>query len=253
MTRLATKVALVTGGGNGIGRAIAVRLASDGAAVVVVDIAEAAAAETTDRISRAGGRAIHVRADITDAADVDHAVTTAIREFGRVDVLCNNAGIMDGMFPVADVPVDLWERVFAVNVTAPFLFSRLVIPGMLERGSGAVINIASVAGLFGGRAGAAYTASKHALVGLTRNIAWTYADVGIRANAICPGGIRTDIGLRDVERHTLGLERYTATQSTMPRSGEPEEIAAVAAFLASDDASLVNGDVIPVDGGWTAA
>jgi len=247
------KVAIVTGGGNGIGRAIAARYGAEGAVVAILDIDEPAGKAAAAAIEAAGARSIFVRADLTSPPDITRAVVDLVDQVGPVDVLCNNAGIMDGLRPPLAVTLDLWERVMAVNATAPLLLCQEVLPGMIAAGGGSIVNIASVAGLTGGRAGTAYTASKHALVGLTRSIAFTHLDDGIRCNAICPGGITTDIGSRDVQRDDFGAERYRLTHSSKPRHGDPDEIAKVASFLASDLASFVNGVVMPVDGGWMAA
>ena len=253
MEMLSGKAAIVTGGGNGIGRAIAARYAAEGAAVTIVDIDDKAGEVSAAAIVDNGGRSVFVHCDLSLADDITRAVAQAVGEFGPVDVLCNNAGLMDGLRPPLQVTPDLWERIMAVNVTAPLRLCQAVLPSMIERGSGAIVNIVSVAGLTGGRAGTAYTVSKHALAGLTRNVAFTHLADGIRCNAICPGGISTDIGSRDVERDEFGAQRYRLAHATKPRHGHPDEIATVAAFLASDHSSYMSGTLIPVDGGWMAA
>ena len=253
MTLLDGRVAIVTGGASGIGRAICGRFAAEGAAVAVVDIDEPGAVTTADTITGAGGRAIAVTADLRAPNDIAAAAARSRGELGPVDVLVNNAGVMDALRPPLSVSLPQWELAFAVNVTAPFLLCQAVLPDMIANGRGMIVNIASIAGLSGGRAGTAYTASKHALVGLTRNIAFTHAEDGIRCNAICPGGVSTGIATRDDPRDPFGAQRYRLAHATKPRHGEPDEIAAAAAFLASDLASFVNGAILPVDGGWTAA
>ena len=253
MTALDGTTAIVTGGASGIGRAICGRFADEGAAVAVVDIDESGADATAGAIADAGGRAIAVTTDLRVPDDIAAAVARVGDEFGSIDVLVNNAGVMDALRPPLSVSLPQWELAFAVNVTAPFLLCQAVLPGMIANGRGAIVNIASIAGLSGGRAGTAYTASKHALVGLTRSIAFTHVEDGIRCNAICPGGVATGIADRDDPRDPFGAERYRLAHATKPRHGEPDEIASVAAFLASDRASFVNGAIVPVDAGWTAA
>ncbi len=253
MTALDGTTAIVTGGASGIGRAICGRFADEGAAVAVVDIDESGADATAGAIADAGGRAIAVTTDLRVPDDIAAAVARVGDEFGSIDVLVNNAGVMDALRPPLSVSLPQWELAFAVNVTAPFLLCQAVLPGMIANGAGAIVNIASIAGLSGGRAGTAYTASKHALVGLTRSIAFTHVEDGIRCNAICPGGVATGIADRDDPRDPFGAERYRLAHATKPRHGEPDEIASVAAFLASDRASFVNGAIVPVDAGWTAA
>ena len=253
MTTLDGKVAIVTGGANGIGRAISMRFAAEGASVVVVDIDESAAADTVAAIADTGAKALSIGTDLLVPDDIVGAARRTRDEFGRIDVLVNNAGVMDALRPPLKVSLEQWETAFAVNVTAPFLFCQAVLPGMIERGGGAIVNIASVAGLVGGRAGTAYTASKHALVGLTRSVAFTHIDDGIRCNAICPGGITTEIASRDDPRDEFGQQRYRLAHATKPRHGDPDEIARTAAFLSSDAASFVNGVILPVDGGWMSA
>ena len=253
MTDLDGTTAIVTGGASGIGRAICGRFATEGAAVAVVDIDGAGADTTAAAIADAGGRALAVTTDLRVPDDIVAAAARVRDEFGSIDVLVNNAGVMDALRPPLKVSLPQWELAFAVNVTAPFLLCQAVLPGMIAKQRGAIVNIASIAGFSGGRAGTAYTASKHALVGLTRSIAFTHVEDGIRCNAICPGGVATGIAERDDPRDPFGARRYRLAHSTKPRHGEPDEIAAVAAFLASDRASFVNGAIVPVDAGWTAA
>ena len=188
------RVAVVTGAGSGIGRAVAARLAAEGAAVVGCDVNQAGLEETLGAVREGGNDATMVTADVTSQDQVDRLVDDAVGRHGRVDLLANVAGIMDWFLPAHEVDDETWFRVMAVNVNGPMMLCRKVLPGMLERGGGAIVNVASVAGLRGGGAGIAYTTSKHALVGMTRSIAWTYRADGIRCNAICPGGVETNIG-----------------------------------------------------------
>jgi NAD(P)-dependent dehydrogenase (short-subunit alcohol dehydrogenase family) len=246
-------VVLVTGAGSGIGRAIAGAFAAQGDAVVAVDIDGDAAAATMEPIVAQGGSGLVVPADIASPTDVDRTIAATLDAYGRIDVLCNNAGIMDSS-AVDETSLEWWDRVLAVNLTGPFLLCRGALAPMLAQASGVIINVSSLAGLVGGRAGAAYTASKHALVGLTRNIAWTYLEKGIRANAICPGAISTNTMATDTgSSHTgLGYERFSRAVATNPRVGEPSDVAGLATFLASDAAGFITGEAIAVDGGWLA-
>ncbi|MFD7688583.1 SDR family NAD(P)-dependent oxidoreductase [Streptomyces sp. NPDC059781] len=242
---------IVTGAGSGIGRATALAFAAEGARVLVADLDAAGAASTVEAIEKDGGTAVAVTGDLGDQAVVDRVAQTAVEHFGGVDVLVNNAGIMDGMTALADVTDTEWERVLRVNLTAPFLLTRAVLPHMLAAGKGAVVNTASEAGLRGSAAGAAYTASKHGVVGLTRNLAVMYRKQGIRANAIAPGGTATNIGVNaDPAAH--GPAALGPHFVNLGRLARPEEQAAAILFLASDAASNINGAILPVDDGWSA-
>ncbi len=245
-------VALLTGAGSGIGRACALRLAQEGAIVVGCDV-NAAALEETRAAIRAVGRDVDiVTGDVTKQADVDRVVAEVIGRHGQIDILGNIAGIMDWFLPAHEVDDETWTRVMDVNVNGVMRLCRRVLPGMIERHQGAIVNIASVGGFRGGAAGVAYTASKHAVVGLTRSIGWTYRDEGIRCNAICPGGVATNIGTTAVPRSAWGLERLHPIHAAAARMAEPDEIATLLSWLASAEASNVSGAVIADDGGWTA-
>lgn len=250
--KLRDKVAVVTGAGSGIGRAIAVVFAREGAKVVVADYVEETARQTVAMIGQEGGTATAVQADVSREEDVQRMIDTALHEYGTLDILVNNAGIMDAMTPVHELSDELWERVLAVNTTGPMRAIRKAIPIFMEKGQGVIINIASVGGLHGSRAGVAYTVSKHGVVGLTRNVGFQYAGLGIRCNAIAPGSVQTNIGMGSGMPSQFGLDKAMKGMGLNPRLGDPEEIAAVALFLASDDARFVNGAVIVADGGWTA-
>ncbi|MDP6935733.1 MAG: SDR family oxidoreductase, partial [Myxococcota bacterium] len=168
-----------------------------------------------------------------------------------MDILCNNAGILDSLTPLLAVDDALWDQVMRVNLTAPFKLCRGALPAMIERGGGVIVNTCSAASLSGGRAGCAYTASKHGLLGLTRSIAWYYGDKGIRCNAIAPGAIQTKMHFRNPP-HTDGLQKYSRYFGTMPEHGKAIAVAEAALYLASDASGYVNGEVLTVDGGWNA-
>ena len=245
------KTAVITGAGSGVGRAMSNLFAQNGASVLVVDVV----GERVDQVveetrGKANAKVEGMTIDLSLKESADKMVDHAAKTFGRVDVLCNNAGIMDGVRPVADTPDDVWEKVMNVNVNAPFRASRRAIPFMLKNGGGAIVNTASVAGLFGGVAGAAYTTSKHALIGLTRSIAAHYGKSGIRCNAMVLGAVNTNIGVGGTP-DPKGMEHLQKAMATLPRLGEPGEIAELALFLASSRSSMVNGACVVIDGGWT--
>jgi NAD(P)-dependent dehydrogenase (short-subunit alcohol dehydrogenase family) len=246
------KIAIVTGAGSGIGAATALRLLREGASVVAGDIASAGLEALRGDAAETAGRLVSVVGDITAQADVDALVAAATNTFGRVDIVANVAGIMDWFLPAHEVDDATWRRVMAVNLDGPMMLTRAVLPGMRERGSGVIVNVASVGGLRGGAAGAAYTASKHALVGLTRNVAWTYAEDGIRCDVVCPGGVQTNIGSTATPRSDWGMGRLGRIHGSALRMASPDEVATLISWLASDEASNVNGAVVTDDGGWMA-
>lgn len=251
--RLKDKVAIITGAGGGIGKAIALLFAAEGAGVIALDTKH----ERLDRIAAIAAQKGHVilpvAGDVTSEKDVGVAVALAAARWGRVDILVNNAGTMDDMMPVGELSDALWDRVMDVNLKAPMQLTRKVLEGMVAQGRGSIINIASVCGLQGGRAGAAYTASKHGLIGLTKNTAFMYADKGIRCNAICPGYVATELYAAGLSAPSaLGMERALAGRSLSPRAAQPEEIAGIALFLASDESGSINGAAMVADSGWTA-
>ena len=249
--RLAGKVAVVTGAGAGIGRVIAQRFAAEGAIVVVASRTASQVNDVVESIKVAGGKAHGIVTDVADPGQVKRLVQKAQALKGHVDVLVNNAGIMDDFTPAGDVTDELWRRVMGVNLDGPLYACREVLPLMLQQGRGCIINIASIGGLQGGRAGAAYTASKHGLIGLTKSIGYQYAKSGVRCNAIAPGGVQTTIGEK-MHPHAFGYERMAAGVGGAIRIGQPEEVASIAVFLATEASSLVNGAVITADAGWTA-
>jgi NAD(P)-dependent dehydrogenase (short-subunit alcohol dehydrogenase family) len=245
------KSVIVTGAGSGIGRAAALRFAGEGAKVLIADINAEGAKAVAEEVAAAGGTAVTVVGDLSEQPVVDEVVAAAVERFGRLDVLVNNAGIMDRMSAAADVTDDEWERVLRVNLTAPFLLTRAVLPHLLAAGKGAIVFTASEAALRGSAAGAAYTVSKHGVVGLTKNLAVMYRNQGIRTNAIAPGGTATNIRV-DLEEGAHGPSVIFSHLQNAGRPAEAEEQAAVIVFLASDVASNINGAILPVDGGWSA-
>lgn len=248
--KLDGKVAVVTGSASGIGKAIATLFAKEGASVIISDLNETGAQDVVKEIESNGGKATAVVANVTKQADIDRMIDTAIETYGSFDILVNNAGIMDNMMPASEVTDELWDRVFAINTTSMMRSTRKALSIFLKQEQGVIINMASAAGLYGSRAGAAYTAAKHAVVGLTKNVGFQYANKGIRCNAIAPGGVNTTIAAG--EPNEFGMERVMSGATNNPRSGEPEEVANVALFLASDDSGFINGEVIKADAGWMA-
>ena len=252
MGRLDSKVALVTGASSGMGYEIAKLFAKEGASVVVIARRKERLADLIAQIEVDGGKAVAVAGDVTNEEDVQNAVKTAVQEFGKLDVVINNAGILDKMKPVTELDDDLWNAVLDVNLTGPMRFFRAAIPEMEKIGGGAFVTISSLGGLHAGIAGAAYIASKHGVLGLAKNVAFIYANKNIRSNVIAPGGINTEIGTDIAGVSEMGMERCQIGMATMPRMGEPEEIARLALFLASDEASLINGAVVTADAGGGA-
>lgn len=251
MKKLENKTAIVTGAASGMGKAIAQLYAQEGANVVVADLNQQEIDEVVKAITSNGGKATGIVCNVAKEDQVKQMVDQTIKTYGTIDVLVNNAGIMDDFIPVEQMSNEHWNRIMEVNVNGPMYACRLVVPVMLNQKSGAIINVASVGGINGSRAGAAYTTSKHALVGLTKNIGYMYAKSGIRCNAIAPGGVNTNIG-KNMKPNQFGYERCISGMGAMPRMGEANEIATVALFLATEDSSFVNGTVLTADGGWGA-
>lgn len=250
---LQDRVAIVTGAASGMGKAIAEMFAREGAKVVVSDINLEGAQKVAAAIQSGGGTAIAVKTNVAIAADVDAMLDTAVSSFGTLDVLVNNAGILDNMAAIGDVTDERWDQVFEVNVKGVMRAIRKALPIFLDKGRGVIVNTASTGGFCGAHAGAAYIASKHAVVGITKNTAFMYAQKGIRCNAIAPGATQTSIGAGIASMDEFGASRAGLTHALIPRTGQPEEIATVALFLASDASSFVNGAIVTADAGWTAA
>jgi NAD(P)-dependent dehydrogenase (short-subunit alcohol dehydrogenase family) len=249
--RFRDKSVLVTGAGSGIGRAASLMFAAEGGRLIVVDRNAADARETAERIARAGGEAVAIAADVTRAADCRRMVDEAVSAYGRLDVAFNNAGIGGSGFPMAEEEEVAFDEVVAVNLKGVFLSMKYEIPAIAKAGGGTIVNTASVAGLIGEPGISSYSASKHGVVGLTRTAALDHIKQGVRINAICPGATRTPL----LERwfQDPNVEAFVMNRHPIGRIGEPEEIARVALFLASDEASFVVGQAWAIDGGLSAA
>jgi NAD(P)-dependent dehydrogenase (short-subunit alcohol dehydrogenase family) len=247
MAELQGKVAVVTGAGSGIGRAVALAYAREGAAVVVSDVNEAGGKETVRLVEAAKGRAAFFRADVSRPAECDALAAEAVRAFGRLDVACNNAGIAGASAPIAEHPVDAWDRVIAVNLSSVFYCMRSELPHLLARG-GAIVNMTSILGAVGFAGAPAYVAAKHGMVGLTKNAALEYAARGVRVNCVGPAFIDTPL--------LSGLDAATKAALVqlhpIGRLGRAEEVAELVLWLSTERASFMNGAYVPVDGGYLA-
>ena len=251
MGKLDNRVAIITGASSGMGKEIAMLFAQEGASVVAIARRKELLQGVIDGIIAKGGRAMAVSGDVTREEDIRNVVTAAVETYGRLDIVVNNAGLMDNMAPVGDLDDETWNQIIDVNLTGPMRLFRAAIPVFLKEGRGVFVTTASIGGLFGCRAGTAYTASKHGVIGLAKNVGYMYAKKGIRSNIIAPGGVNTDI-VKGIRIHPEGGALCGAGLVTNPRIGEPSEIAKVALFLASDDSSFVNGATIVADSGWSA-
>ncbi len=251
--RLAKKVAIITGAATGIGRAAALLFAREGARVVVADVDDEGGRETVALIEEAGGEALYVRVDVTRPADVERMVRTAVETYGRLDVLFNNAAV-NLAATVTETSEEAWDRIMAVNVKGVFLGCKYAIPAMAAGGGGVIVNTASAAAIVGLKGLAAYTASKGAVLQLTRNVALDYADQKIRANALCPGVTATAMTLSVIEKspNPEAMRQRMDAGRPLGRMADPEEIARAALFLASEESSFMTGVPLIVDGGFTA-
>jgi NAD(P)-dependent dehydrogenase (short-subunit alcohol dehydrogenase family) len=253
MGRLQGKRAVVTGAGSGIGRASAKRFAAEGAALLIVDKTAPAVEETAAQIRAAGGKVTALAADAGDEAEVRAFIDKAVRDLGGLDVVYANAGISGGLVPLFEQTVAMWQEILRVNLIGPFLAIRHAAPHMIKQGKGAIVCTASVAGLRANAGGHPYSASKAGVISLVQTAANSLTGTGVRVNAICPGLIETGMTQPIFERaRERGTEGKIGQLNPLQRHGEPEEIAAMAAFLASDDASYVNGQAIAVDGGLSS-
>jgi NAD(P)-dependent dehydrogenase (short-subunit alcohol dehydrogenase family) len=253
--RLEDKVAVITGAGSGMGRAMAELFAREGAKVVAGEIVRERLDTLVHEVRARNGEITGLAGDIGRRADAEALVQAAIDTYGALDVLVNNAGVMDLFEGAATFTEETYERVMAINVYGPLVTSRASVRFMKEHGGGAIVNVASAAGVGGGAAGVVYTASKHALIGITRNTAFTDAPQGVRCNAIIVGGVATNI-MADADMSRAdgeALAQYGKWHAVMPATLQPEDIANVALFLSSDEATRINGALVNADGGWGAA
>jgi NAD(P)-dependent dehydrogenase (short-subunit alcohol dehydrogenase family) len=253
MGRLEGKSVIITGAGSGIGRAATLLFAREGAKLIAVDRSEAVK-DTVEQVKKAGGTAEAVTADVGSEKDVIGFIDGALATYGRLDAIWANAGISGGLVPLADQTVEHWQEVLRVNLIGPFLAIKHSIPHMTKQGSGSIICTASVAGLKAGASGHPYGASKAGVISLVQITAYSLSGTGVRINAICPGLIETGMTKPVFDR---AKERGTSDKigqlNPLKRAGQPHELAAMGLFLASDEASYVNGQAIPVDGGLSAS
>lgn len=245
------KVAFITGGASGIGRATAFAFANAGASVVVADVSKEANEETARMIEQRGGRAIAVRCDVMRAEDIEAAVGEAVRAFGRLDFAFNNAGVEPrGLAPTADWQVDEWDRIMNIDLRGVFLCMKSEIPRMLKNGGGVIVNTSSGAGVIGIKGSPAYTAAKHGVIGLTRAAALDYAAQNVRINAVCPGYIDTPM-IQRYSGTSAAARAEVIAQEPIGRMGTAEEIAATVVWMCSESAAFMIGHALVIDGGQT--
>jgi len=247
MAALTGRVAVVTGGGSGLGRAFCVELAREGVRVVIPDMDLAGAEATAQLVRDAGGEALPLETDVAETASVQRMVTQAVEAFGTIDILVNNAGLVGELLPVHEVSEQSWDRVMGVDLKGVFLCSKYVIPTMLAAGRGVIINIASVSGFLASRTGVEYTAAKHGVTGLTKQTAYDYGHLGIRCVGVGPGVIETPL-TKDWTCEGGPFHELTM-QAPAGRYGRPIDVARLVVYLSSDDADFMHGHTIPIDGG----
>lgn len=242
--KLVNKVAIITGGASGMGQSESELFAAQGASVVIADLNFEQAQAVAENIIAQGGKALAVKVDVTKTAELENLIAQTMENYGRIDVLVNNAGVFDKYVPSLETTEAQWDFFMNINVKAIFMLTNKVLPIMIEQGSGSIVNIASVAGMVAGKGGAAYTTSKHAVIGYTKHLASVYGKDGIKINAICPGTISTPLIadlLATIPKDAVPVKRF----------GESQEVAELAVFLASDEANFIHGAMIPIDGGFT--
>lgn len=250
IVKLEGRIAIVTGAGSGMGRAIAQEFVAEGANVLALDVRKSAVDETVDMVGLPD-RVVAFECDVSNEESIKAAVAAAMTKWGRVDIVCNNAGILDDYVIAEETTTELWNRILGVNLSGPFFMCREVLPIMVAQGKGVIVNTASISAFIAGGGGSAYTVSKHGVLGLTRQLAFEYGRKGVRVNAICPGPIHT--GMTDYLLTPEGRnEHVDSIIEALPagRWGKPVEIARLAVYLASDDADFVHGSSYVMDGGW---
>lgn len=253
MAKLENKIAVVTGAASGMGKAIAKLYAQEGAKVVVADYNFEGAEAVVKEITEANGQAIPMSVNVADGNAVNKMIEDTVSEYGGLDILVNNAGVMDNFEPVGEIKDEDWDRIFDINTKGVMRAMRKAVNYWMDNDkAGVIVNTISTGGISGAHAGATYGASKHAVVGLTKNTAYMYAKKNIRVNGIAPGAVATNISSGITNPSKLGTERLQGVQGIIPKVGQPEEVAEAALFLASEDSSFINGVVLPVDGGWTS-
>lgn len=248
--RLAGKTAVITGAASGIGRASARRFAAEGAHVAIWDLRQDRIDETVAQIRAEGGRADGFAVDVASGASVEAAANATVAALGNVTVIMNNAGVLDDYATALETDEALWDRTMGVNLKGMYLVSRALLPSMLAAGGGAIVNVASIAGFIAGGGGIAYTTAKHGVIGFTRQMASDYAPRGIRVNAVAPGAVETGMTAGILNNEELPVV-HALRQAPAGRHAQPSEIANVALFLASEEASFVHGAIVLADGGWT--
>lgn len=257
--KLEGKVAVITGTGSGMGRAMANLFAKEGAKVVAAEWNQGSLDAVVAEVSAEGGSIVGVQGDVSNREDDKCIIAKAIETYGQLDILVNNAGIMDNMAAAGNFDEATLEKVMGVNSFRPLYLINAALPHFLSQGKGVIVNTASLAGIGGGAAGVAYTMSKHANIGLTKNTAWMYAKKGIRCNAMAVGGVNTGImqntagKVAAMDITSVGPARAGEWASMAPGFGEPIDIANLALFLASDDSKFMNGAIVTIDAGWSAA
>ena len=250
--KLANKVAIITGAGSGMGKCAALLFASEGAKIGAADIAEDAVKQTVSEITKQGGEAIAIRTDVSKGPDVERMVNETVAKFGKLDIIYNNAGIEGDSAFLSNMTEEQFDRVIAINLRGVWLGMKYALPHMMKQRSGSIINTASIAGLVAIKGGTAYAAAKAGVIAMTRVAALEYGRYNIRANAICPGAIETPMAER-IRAGATPNPRAIKRISVLERMAQPEEIAKVALFLASDDASFATGAPFIIDGGWTVS
>lgn len=252
MSKLDSKTAIITGSAGGMGKQIAEIYAKEGAKVVIADFDEKALNDTVEAFQTSGYTVQGVKVNVASNEEVEKMIDETIYTFGKVDILVNNAGVGDNMQAAENVTDDVWNRVMNINMNGIMYSMRKIIPHFIDNGGGTIVNMASITGLTGGRGGMAYTAAKHAVVGMTKNVASHYGPKNIRCNALAPSAVQT--GFSDTMKNVdeFGMEASTRGVNLMPREGTVNEIANIALFLASEESSYINGVALPADAGWSA-